>query len=69
MNFIDDDGKIALIRGIEVNNIEGLKLLESGANPIEKGRGKLSPTDVALKKGNLEIVDCLIEAESRWYFK
>lgn len=67
-NYIDSEGKSALIRGIEVNNIEGVKLLLSlGANPLEKGRGSLYPIDVAFKKGNLEIVDLLIEAEGLWY--
>jgi ankyrin repeat protein len=69
-NFIDSDGKTALIRGVEVNNIEGVKLLLIlGANPTEKGSGSLCPIDIAFQKGNAEILNQLIESESLWYTK
>lgn len=67
-NYVDTDGKTALIRGIEVNNIEGVSLLLNlGANPREKGRGNQYPIDIAFQKGNLDILDLLIQAESLWY--
>ena len=68
VNMIDSSRKTPLICAVEAKNPDGVKLLlASGATPTKAGLDGKSPIEVAHAKGYFEILDILIEAESRLF--
>lgn len=68
IEFIDEFGSTPLIRAIQKNNIDGVKLLiNAGVNIKNTGNGHKTPTELALALGASEIFSLLIEVEANSY--
>lgn len=68
VNMQDGTNKTPLIWAVELNNLFMVQLLlDSGADPIHAGPDNKTPIEIAYSKGFTQILDLLIEAESKLY--
>lgn len=62
INSVDYDGR-TLVHFVALNNLPDIArvLLRAGADPIRRDRDGLSPLDLAISSGSVEVLDVLLE--------
>lgn len=66
--MLDDSKMPFLIRAVQSNNVEIVNILLSlGVDPLAKGIHGEKPIEMAYRYGFFEIVDLLIDAESKMF--